>query len=155
MDPRDFARDTVARLNNPNIPDDPMRIAFNASAKMLPRFLDTYFAGRAEGISEQELAIVLLPVAGFLRYCLGVDDAGASYDLADDPIKALLQSAGRAARIGEPATSTAFRELIASPDVMGKDLYGYGAAGKRLEELAGSMLAGRGAVRNALRAALT
>lgn len=154
MDPRDFARDTVARLNNPNIPDDPMRIAFNASAKMLPRFMDTYFAAREMGMSEAELDIVLLPVAGFLRYCLGEDDARVSYELADDPIKTRLASVGQAARLGDPASASAFKELVASPDVMGKDLYGYGTAGKRLESLARSMLAGAGAVRTTIKAAL-
>jgi fructuronate reductase len=33
IDPRDFAKDAIARLNNPNIPDDPMRIALNGSTK--------------------------------------------------------------------------------------------------------------------------
>jgi len=154
MDPRDFARDTIARLNNPNIPDDPMRIAFNASTKMLPRFMDTYFAGRERGLTEKELEIVLLPVAGFLRYCLGADDALTRYELADDPIKGRLESAGRVARVGDPATATAFRELVASTDVMGKDLYGYGGAGKRVESLVAAMLGGPGSVRTAIQAAL-
>jgi fructuronate reductase len=154
MDPQVFARDTMERLANPNIPDDPMRIAFNASTKMLPRFLDTYFAGRGKGMSEAELDIVLLPVAGFLRYCLGEDDERAPYELADDPIKPRLAAAGKAAKLGQPDSVAAFRELVASPDVMGKDLYGYGSAGKRLEAMARSMLAGAGAVRTAVREAL-
>jgi fructuronate reductase len=154
MDPRDFARDSMARLANPNIPDDPMRIAFNASAKILPRFMDTYFAGRDRSIPESDLDIVLLPVAGFLRYCLAVDDGESRYDLADDPIKGRLAAAGQAAKLGAPKSAGAFRELIASPDLMGKDLYTVGSAGKRLESLAGAMLAGKGAVRAAVREAL-
>ena len=150
MDPREFAKDTWVRLNNPNIPDDPMRIAFSNSAKMLPRFMDTYFAGREQGMSEDDLDVVLLPVAGFLRYALGVDDAGESYDLADDPIRDKLVELGQKAKLGEPGSVSALRELIARADIMGKDLYQYGSSGKRLEAFAAKMLGGTGAVRQAL-----
>jgi fructuronate reductase len=147
LDPEAFAADTFARLNNPNIPDDPMRIALNASAKMLPRFLDTYFAAREKGFSEDELDPVLLPVAGFLRYTLGLDDQGEKYSLEDDPRKDLLVSCGQAAKLGQAESAAVFKELIALPDVMGKNLYTYGTTGERLEKMAGRMLSGPGAVR--------
>lgn len=147
LDPETFAQDTFERLNNPNIPDDPMRIALNASAKMLPRFLDTYFAAREKGFSEDELDPVLLPVAGFLRYTLGLDDQGEKYNLEDDPRKELLVSCGQTAKLGEAESAAAFKELIALPDVMGKNLYTYGTTGERLEKMVGRMLERPGAVR--------
>ena len=150
LDPQAFAQDTFERLNNPNIPDDPMRIALNASAKMLPRFLDTYFAAREKGFSEDELDPVLLPVAGFLRYILGLDDQGEKYELEDDPRKDLLISCGRAAKLGQADSAAAFKELIALPDVMGKNLYTYGTTGERLEKMVGKMLSRPGAVREIL-----
>lgn len=154
MSPKDFARDTYIRLDNPNIPDDPMRIAFNASAKMLPRFMDTYFVGREKGMSEDALEIVLLPVAGFLRYTLALDDAGEAYNLENDPIKDKLMEVGQKAKLGDTASVAALAELIARADVMGKDLYAYGGTGKRLEALTAKMLAGTGAVRKTVKAAL-
>jgi fructuronate reductase len=150
LDPREFARDAIRRLENPNIPDDPLRIALNGSTKMKPRFLDTYFAGRHRGMSEEDLAVLLLPVAGFLRYCLGTDDEGTTYELADDPIRDELVACAREARWGDPSSSLAFRPLIADPRVMGIDLYQAGRAGRTLEELVGRMLEGRGAVRRLL-----
>lgn len=151
MDPRTFAKDTIMRLNNPNIPDDSMRIAFNASTKMRPRFMDTYYAARAKGMSEEQLDVVLLPVAGFLRYTLGVDDAGQAYNLENDPIRDKLVEVGQKAKLGDPASVSALAELIADANVMGENLYAYGQAGQRLERFAAKMLAGTGAVRKTLR----
>lgn len=150
MNPHDFAKDTILRLNNPNIPDDPMRIAFNASAKMLPRFLDTYYAGQARGMHNDELDIVLLPVAGFLRYTLGVDDAGKPYTLADDPIRDTLVACGQKAQLGDPVSVTALETLIANAGIMGKNLFEHGATGKRLSAMTAGMLQGTNAVRQTL-----
>ena len=151
MNPREFARDSIVRLNNPNIPDDPMRIAFNASTKMLPRFMDTYYAGRKKGMSEDDLDVVLLPVAGFLRYTLGLDDAGEGYKLENDPIRDRLVALGQKAKLGDSSSVAELRELIADASVMGKDLYGFGGTGQRLEAFTAKMLAGNGAVRKVLR----
>jgi len=150
MNPTDFARDTIRRLENANIPDDPMRIAFNGSTKMQPRLMDTYFAGVRKGISRSELDLVLLGVAGFLRYTVGIDDEGKSYALEGDPIKDALVACGQRAAIGDPASALAFRDLISRSDVMGKDLYGEGSSGNRMQEMVGEMLAGPGAVRKTL-----
>jgi fructuronate reductase len=147
IDPRDFAKDVIARLNNPNIPDDPMRIAFHGSTKMKVRFMDTYTAGQKQGISEDELAVLLLPIAGFLRYTMAIDDQGVGFVLEDDPIKAQLVACAARARLGDASSASAFRELIASPAVMGTDLYAHGATGRNLENLLGKMLQAPGAVR--------
>jgi fructuronate reductase len=151
MDPAQFAGDTLTRLKNPNIPDDPMRIALNGSTKMRPRFLDTYFAGLDKGIPRPQLDIVLVPVAGFLRYLAGIDDAGVSFILENDPLKQLLEKCGRNARLGETQSVCAFEALIAHPDIMGTNLYAQGDTGKRLESMASKMLAGPGAVRRTIR----
>ena len=154
MDPRAFARHALARLSNPNIPDDPMRAALNGSTKMLPRFLDTYFAGHARGLDPARLDLVLLPVAGFLRYTLGVDDHGTAYPLEDDPVKPLLAAAGARAALGDPGSAAAFADLIACRTVMGADLFGHGDTGNRLQALVGRMLVGPGSVRRTLQAYL-
>ncbi len=151
MDCARFAADTRARLNNPNIPDDPMRIALNASTKMKPRFMDTWFAGKKAGLPDSMLDIVLLPVAGFLRYTLGVDDSGQSFSLEDDPMKEALTRAGNQAVLGKSGSSAVFHDLIASANVMGSNLYEAGPVGKRVEELTAAMLSGPGAVRALIR----
>ena len=150
MDPQAFAKAAIERLNNPNIPDDPMRIALNGSTKMLPRFLDTYYAGEAKGLSQEELNVILLPVAGFLRYTLGLDDQGQAFTLEDDPLKELLVECGSSAKLGDPASVKAFKALISHKDVMGGDLYAHGNTGATLESILGKMLAGTGVVRSSL-----
>ncbi len=154
MDPHEFAKAAIERLNNPNIPDDPMRIALNASAKMLPRFMDTYYAGLKKGLSQESLDVVLLPVAGFLRYTLAVDDQGQSYTLEDDPRKDLIADCGAKAQLGDPASVAAFKAIIANQGIMGEDLYAFGDTARRMEQMAGAMLAGTGAVRKTLQAYL-
>jgi fructuronate reductase len=151
MDPDAFARAAMKRLANPNIPDDPMRIALNGSTKVRPRFIETYLAGLSRGMAAEDLDIVLLPVAGFLRYTLGVDDKGERYDLVDDPLKEVLTVCGARAVLGAPGSSSAYAELISRADVMGEDLYSRADAGRRLQEMAGRMLCGRDAVRRTLR----
>lgn len=149
--PEGFARDCLARLRNPNIPDDPMRIALNASVKMRPRFLDTYFAGVKQGIDRASLDVVLLPVAGFFRYTLGIDDRAEKYDLADDPIRDGLRACGRAACLGDVGSAAAFHELISDPDIMGENLYRHHDTGRRLQRMVSNMLVGEGAVRKTIR----
>jgi len=150
MDPERFAGDSLLRFQNPNIPDDPMRAALNGSTKLVPRFLDTYFAGRERGLEAADLEAVLLPVAAFLRYCLGIDDAGSVYELADDPLREALLACGARARLGDPRSASALDPLIARPDLMGRDLFACGDAGNRLRGMAAEMLEGPGAVRAAL-----
>jgi len=151
MDPKAFAKATIERLNNSNIPDDPMRIALNGSTKMLPRFLDTYYAGEEHGLPRAELNLVLLPVAGFIRYTLAVDDKGLPYPLEDDPQKELLTTSGQAARYNDPSTITALRALIGNKDIMGKDLYSHGDTGIVLEGYVAKMLGGNGSVEKLLK----
>ena len=150
MDPNEFAKAAIERLNNPNIPDDPMRIAFNGSTKMLPRFMDTYYAGLKKGLSKEELDAVLLPVAGFIRYTMALDDQGAAYGLEDDPRKDQLAACGSKAKLGDPGSVAAFKELIANKGIMGEDLYNFGDAGARMEEMVKQMLAGNGSVRKTI-----
>jgi len=155
MDPKAFAADAIVRLNNPNIPDDPMRIALNASTKMLPRFMDTYYAAEAKGLPREQLNLVLLPVAGFIRYTMGVDDQNIAYALEDDPRKDLLTACASKAVIGEPASAVAFREIIGHKDIMGEDLYQHGDTGAILEEMVAKMLAGSDAVARTIAEYLT
>jgi|GEM_PF-564292 len=151
MEPAAFARDAIERLNNPNIPDDPMRIALNASTKIRPRFLDTYFAALSKGYNASDLDIVLVPVAAFLRYTMGIDDTGMRYTLEKDPILDRLQKCGSAACLGTPESAAVFRPLIADADIMGADLYRRGETGDRLEQITARMLCGCGAVRETVR----
>jgi hypothetical protein len=84
---------------------------------------------------------------------MGIDDAGVSYELADDPLRERLAAAGKSAKVGERSSAAAFRPLISNPEIMGRDLYTYGGTGRRLEALVASMLGGTGSIREAVRGA--
>ena len=146
IDVNTFIADTFTRLNNPNIPDDPMRIALNASTKIVPRLMDTYWEGLEAGKAASDLSVILYPVAGFLCYTCGVDDNGDTYELEGDPIRDLLIECGAKAKAGE-CIKCAFKPLLSDPQVMGKNLLEEPAV---LEELLGyvkEMLKGNGSVR--------
>ncbi len=150
LNSRDFAKNAIERLINPNIPDDPMRIAVNASTKVLPRFMETFFEGRQKGISEDRLKVILLPVAGFLRYTLGIDDKGEKYELETDPLKDLFIECGKKVKVGDAASAKFFEPMISDKSVMGENLYHEGGLGAELEKLAGRMLEGKDSVRKTL-----
>ncbi len=117
----DFVADTFTRLNNPNIPDDPMRIALMASTKIAPRLMDTYWEGQHQGVSDDKLAVILIPVAAFLCYTTGVDKDGTAFALADDPRKDTLVKCASALKAGA-SVKDAFLPLLSDPAVFGKDL---------------------------------
>lgn len=151
LNSKDFAANAIQRLINPNIPDDPMRIAINASTKMLPRFMETFFEGRKKGISEDRLKVILLPVAGFLRYTLGVDDKGEKYELETDPLKDMFIELQKVVKVGQPASAKNFEKLISDKSVMGENLYSEGTLGKEMEMIAAKMLEGNDSVRKTLK----
>ena len=146
IDVGDFIDDTFKRLNNPNIPDDPMRIALNASTKIVPRLMDTYWDGLEKGVSPEVLSVILKPVAGFLRYCVGVDDAGVEYALEADPIRDTLVACGEAVKNGADV-KTAFAPLLTSAQVMGRDLTTEPAVYEAVCALTEAMMQGNGSVR--------
>ena len=137
---------TFDRLNNPNIPDDPMRIALNVSTKITPRLMETYWEAREKGIDSKKLSVILLPVAGFLRYCAGYDDNGVEFALEDDPIKDQLIACGAAAKAGT-CVCEAFKPLFSNASIFGRDLT---TEPEVLEEIVGytkAMFKGNGSVR--------
>jgi fructuronate reductase len=151
IDPRAFAAETVTRLSNPNIPDDPMRIALNGSTKISPRFMATYYEALSRGMDRNELDALLLPVAAFLRYTMGCDDMGLDFTIEQDPIRDDLLAVGSQAMLGAPETASVFSKLLLRKDIMGADLLAYGNTMERILNLVGHMLSGKNAVRETLR----
>lgn len=150
MSVENFAQDTIERLMNANIPDDPMRIAASGSAKMHPRFLETFFEATEKKLPKEELNQLLLPVAGFIRYTLGVDDKGNQFNLEKDQFLDILKKAGQSTIIGSPVLTPEIKALISHKGIMGKDLYQYGDAGNILEAMVISMLNGNHAVKKTI-----
>ncbi len=108
------------RLPNPFMPDTPQRIACDTSQKLPIRFGETIKAYRSSSsLSTENLEIVPLVLAGYLRYLEGVDDNGKQFEQSPDPLLDELKAL--------PA-----KDVLKRQDVFGVDLYADGLAKKVL-----------------------
>ena len=151
IQPKDFI-DTVVkiRIPNPFMPDTPQRIATDTSQKLSIRFGETiksYLA--SDELKVDNLRLIPLVFAGWLRYLMAVDDEGNAFEPSPDPLLADVQPYVAGCRLGEKPDTDALRPLLSNASVFGVDLYEAGLADKvcaYFEELT----AGPGAVRATL-----
>ena len=152
ISPRAFIDEVVEeRLPNPFMPDAPQRIATDTSQKVGIRFGETIKSYLAENRPVDQLVALPLAIAGWLRYLLGVDDAGNAMPLSGDPLLDELRSMLAGIELGKPETcGEKLRPILSNSIIFGSDLtacpLGDRITGYFLEEIAGP-----GAVRNTLK----
>ncbi len=155
--PKAFLREVLEqRLPNPFLPDTPQRIATDTSQKIPIRFGETIKSYiRHPQRNAAELTYVPLALAGWLRYLLAVDDRGNPMPCSSDPMLETLQAQLRSVIPGQPETAAedALQPILSNKALFAVDLYEAGVAGKVTDYLR-SMLAGPGAVRRTLEAAV-
>ena len=156
LDPRAFL-DAVLneRLPNPYIPDMPQRIACDTSQKIPVRFGETIKAYMAsETLDVQQLRMIPLVFAGWLRYLMAVDDNGNAFTPSPDPMLGEAQSYAAAFRLGQHITAAEAMDklsgLLSSEKVFGVDLIQCGLA-ERVCEYFVELIASPGAVRGTLK----
>ena len=152
ISPRAFIDEVVERrLPNPFIPDTPQRIATDTSQKLPVRFGETiksYLADPARDTAA--LTGIPLALAGWLRYLVGVNDAGQPMPLSGDPMLEQLKAAMAGITLGKPdSVKGKLTDILSNPALFGVDLYQAGLA-ERVEALLAEELAGPGAVRATL-----
>ncbi len=152
LDPVRFLEEVLQeRFPNPNILDTPGRIATDTSQKMPVRFGETlkkYAATRPGQL--RELQRIPFVFACWLRYLLGVDDSGRSFELSTDPRLEALRSAVKGLEVGGPwDPGQQLDALLGDRSLFGIDLEMAGLA-PRVLELLRQMCEGPGAVNNAL-----
>ncbi len=154
LNPRSFLDEVLRqRLPNPFIPDTPQRIATDTSQKIPVRFGETLKLYAADpALSVGTLVGIPLAIAGWLRYLLGVDDAGNPMPLSPDPLLPELQAALAGVTFGHPDSLSAL-PLLSRADLFGVDLMAAGLA-ERVLSLLRAMLDGPGTVRRTLQEAL-
>ena len=87
MEPKAYL-DTVLRerFPNPFLPDSPQRIATDTSQKLPVRFGETIKAyQRQKDLQVSSLTLIPLVFAGWLRYLMGIDDAGNTFAPSPGP----------------------------------------------------------------------
>ena len=154
--PQEFI-DTVVNVRIPNkfMPDTPQRIATDTSQKLAIRFGETIKAYMASSeLNVADLKCIPLVHAGWLRYLMGVDDNGNSFEPSPDPLLEKAQAYVQDIKLGGEYDKETLKNkvlpLLKDATIFGTDLEAAGLSDIIIgyfEEL----IAGTGAVRNTLK----
>ncbi len=153
LSPRAFIDEVVnVRIPNPFMPDTPQRIACDTSQKLPIRFGETIKACMEKGGTDN-LEVIPLVFAGWLRYLMAVDDGGNAFEPSPDPLLDDVRRYVAGLELGRADSGTvekAVGPLLRRAEIFGTDLYEAGLAGKVTAYLT-SMLECEGAVRRTIR----
>jgi fructuronate reductase len=152
--PKDLLDQVIkVRLPNPFIPDTPQRIATDTSQKIPIRFGETikaYLEGRfakgVSGLSIDNLKLIPLVIAAWLRYLLGIDDNGRQFQVSPDPLYQSLMLTLAGIKPGQKGPfHEALKHILSDSKLFAVNLYEAGL-GKKVESYFEELLAGPGAV---------
>lgn len=152
LDPKEFI-DTVlqVRVPNPFMPDTPQRIATDTSQKLAIRFGETIKAYQASSeLDVKDLKLIPLVFAGWLRYLMGVNDAGEKFELSPDPLLDTVCPYVADLKLGGTVDVEALKPVLENTKIFGVNLYDVGMA-ETVAGYLGEMIAGPGAVRETLK----
>lgn len=152
INPEDFLNEVLnERLPNMYIPDMPQRIATDTSMKVPIRFGETikaYVNSKDKDVND--LNIIPLTIAGWLRYLLAVDDNLNVMEVSSDPQLNDLQNCLAGVEAGNVNSYNGqIRAILENDNIFALNLVEAGMADK-IEGMFKEMLAGKGAVRNTL-----
>ncbi|MEE1032653.1 MAG: mannitol dehydrogenase family protein [Ruminococcus sp.] len=154
LDPKEFI-DTVinVRIPNPFMPDTPQRIAVDTSQKLAIRFGETikkYAEFDDDDLDINEIKLIPLVYAGWLRYLMAVDDNGKGFELSPDPLLEQLCPVVAGIKLGQTTdVEPIIRPILKDEQIFGVDLYEVGLANLVCQYFT-EMIAGVGAVRATL-----
>ena len=135
------------RFPNEYLGDTNLRLAVDVSQMVGIRFGETIKAYVRKFGNASALTAIPLGIAGWLRYMLGVDDAGQKYELAPDPMKEEIGEQLRDIVIGKSGTlRDQLKPILSNERLFFTDLYKAGV-GEKIETMFREMIAGPGAVR--------
>lgn len=129
LDPKKFIDEVVnVRIPNPFLPDSPQRIATDTSQKLSIRFGKTIKAYEASpDLHTEDLKLIPLVYAGWLRYLMGIDDEGREFTPSSDP---LLEEARQYVADYElsfsPKDLSKLDALLANEKIFGVNLHAIG-----------------------------
>ena len=132
LNPREFI-DTVLRVRVPNpfMPDTPQRIATDTSQKLAIRFGETIKAYQADSERKaDDLHMIPLVLAGWLRYLMAVDDSGKPFELSSDPLLETLCPQMAKLKLGDVDVEEVLRPIMENDKIFGVNLYEIGLADK-------------------------
>ena len=157
LNPKEFI-DTVigVRLPNPFMPDAPQRIATDTSQKLNIRFGETIKNYTKQGRDLNDLKLIPLVFAGWLRYLMAVDDKLNAFELSTDPMLDELKPIIAKVNMGDDAAAleSKLHSVLSDAKIFGSDLYTVKLSeGTMADKVIGylvELLKGEGAVRATL-----
>ena len=152
IDPKKFIDEVVnIRIPNPFMPDTPQRIATDTSQKLSIRFGETIKAYIAsDKLDVKSLKCIPLVFAAWLRYVMGVDDEGKTFEPSADPLLEYAKEAVKGITLGYTGSLDQLKDILSNQKIFGVNLYDAGLADLVLEYFR-SMIAAPGAVRETLK----
>jgi len=153
LDPKKFIDEVVnMRIPNPFLPDSPQRIATDTSQKLSIRFGETIKAYEASpDLHTEDLKLIPLVYAGWLRYLMGIDDEGREFTPSSDP---LLEEARQYVADYElsfsPKDLSKLDALLANEKIFGVNLHAIGMD-TLVKQYFAELSSGVGAVATALK----
>ena len=152
LNPKEFIDQVVnVRIPNPFMPDTPQRIATDTSQKLAIRFGETIKAyEKSPELKVEDLKMIPLVFAGWLRYLMAIDDEGNTFERSSDPLLEEVGAYVDGFDLNEtPKNLDGLDELLKNEKVFGVDLVEIGMA-KLVKEYFAEMSCGVGAVRKTL-----
>ena len=153
LDPKKFIDEVVnVRIPNPFLPDSPQRIATDTSQKLSIRFGETIKAYEASpDLHTEDLKLIPLVYAGWLRYLMGIDAEGREFTPSSDP---LLEEARQYVADYElsfsPKDLSKLDALLANEKIFGVNLHAIGMD-TLVKQYFAELSSGVGAVATALK----
>ena len=153
LDPKKFIDEVVnVRIPNPFLPDSPQRIATDTSQKLSIRFGETIKAYEASpDLHTEDLKLIPLVYAGWLRYLMGIDDEGREFTPSSDH---LLEEARQYVADYElsfsPKDLSKLDALLANEKIFGVNLHAIGMD-TLVKQYFAELSSGVGAVATALK----
>lgn len=122
--PKAFIDDVVyKRLPNPFMPDTPQRIATDTSQKLSIRFGETFKEYKKNNLNLDDLKVLPMVLASWMRYVLGVDDRGETFELSPDPLLESAQNDMAGVSFGKTASAGDLEKLMRREEIWGYDLF--------------------------------
>ncbi len=129
LDPKKFIDEVVnVRIPNPFLPDSPQRIATDTSQKLSIRFGETIKAYEASpDLHTEDLKLIPLVYAGWLRYLMGIDDEGREFTPSSDPLlEEVRQYVADYELSSAPKDLSKLDALLANEKIFGVNLHAIG-----------------------------
>ena len=152
LSPKKFLDEVIyKRFPNPFLGDTAARIAVDTSQTIPIRLGETIKSHMHHYKNTDKLLAIPLAIAGWVRYLIGLDDNGKTFEISPDPMLPELKKKLEGIEFGKPETvGDKLKPILSNKIIFAVDLYEVGL-GEKIEGMIKEELAGIGAIRATLK----